>query len=59
MLLCKQSRDTFIWWLYVALTWNAIVARDVWLWFATIVVLMVGQYWERYYTDPSYPGCQE
>lgn len=59
MLLCKQSRDTFIWWLYMALIWNAIISHDIWLRFATIVAVMVGQYWERYYCDPSYPGCQE
>ena len=28
MLLCKESRDRFIWWLYLALTLNAIVAHD-------------------------------
>lgn len=60
MLLCKESRDRFIWWLYLALTLNAIVAHDdVWLRFATMLVVMIGQYWERFYCDPSYPGCQE
>ena len=59
MLLCNESRETFIWWLYLALIWNAFLAHDQWLRFATIVVVMMGQYWERYYCDPSYPGYHE
>ena len=51
MLLCKEKRDTFIWSLYVALTWNAILAHDMWLWFTTIVVVIVEQLakqWHEY-----------